>query len=192
MQRTYAVFGLMEYTINVTLGARLLKIPFTGGIASKDGVRPATYTTSNPVVQFAIESSSHFKSGRVKIFKTIGEATPNAISVSEAKAAREKAAAAKAAEEDVEKAAEEDVEKTADVDAEEEKPTDTEIDTEEVKTEEDTTDTASTSNIVKVSCLDDAKEYLISNCGGKTSALRSRKAILEYAATHNVVFEGLE
>ena len=168
MQRTYAVFGLMEYTINVTLGARLLKIPFTGGIASKDGVRPATYTTSNPVVQFAIESSKHFKSGRVKVFKTIGEAAPDAISVSEAKAETEKAATEKL----------------------ESETSSTEL--EDIADKTKTDDEVPESSTVEVSCLDDAREYLINNCGGKALNLRSKKAILEYAADHNVVFVGLE
>lgn len=205
MQRTYAVFGLMEYTINVTLGSRQLKIPFTDGIASKDGVRPATYTTSNPVVQFAIESSKHFKSGRVKILKTIGEAAPDAISVSEAKAAREKAEAAakeKAAEDNTDKDATPEADKTEEEKEEapeannadaEEKEIDEAADTEDKQAETQGTDEEeTTSNGIKVSCWDDAREYLISNCGGKAKTLRSKKAVLEYAAAHNVVFVGLE
>lgn len=74
LQRVYGVYGLMDYTINVRLGNRILKIPFTGGATTGNGVRPATYTTNNPIVQFAIESSSIFKSGRVKIIRSIGQA----------------------------------------------------------------------------------------------------------------------
>lgn len=76
LQRIYGVYGLMDYTINVRLGNRVLKIPFTGGATTGNGVRPATYTTNNPVVQYAIESSPIFKSGRVKIIRSIGQAEP--------------------------------------------------------------------------------------------------------------------
>lgn len=190
MQRTYAVFGLMEYTINVKLGSRLLKIPFTGGIASKDGVRPATYTTSNPVVQFAIESSNHFKSGRVKTVKTIGEAAPDAPSVSEAKAAREKAAAAEA------KAAEAKETKEATVQAEPSttEDSDTETATDKGEDADGATEAAAEAKAaetttIKVSCFADARQYLIDNCGCKATSLKSKKAVAEYAEQHNIVFE---
>lgn len=140
-KRTYGVFGLMDYTINVKLGERVLKIPFTGGMASKNGVRPAVYTTSNPIIQFAIESDIRFKSGKVKIIKTIDVATPN---------------------ENVNSQAKEEVKKST-----------------------------SEKKKVKVPCLEDAREYLVSNCGGQASTLRCKKSIEEYAASHGIVFEGI-
>ena len=44
---------------------------------------------------------------------------------------------------------------------------------------------------VKVSCLDDAKEYLVEQFGGSRTRLRSRAAIEAAAAANGVVFEGL-
>lgn len=44
---------------------------------------------------------------------------------------------------------------------------------------------------VKVSCLDDAKDYLSEKFGESRTKMRSSKAIEELAKTHNVVFVGL-
>lgn len=189
MQRTYAVFGLMEYTINVMLGSRQLKIPFTDGIASKDGVRPATYTTSNPVVQFAIESSKHFKSGRVKILKTVGKVEADPLSVSEAKAAKEKASAKAVATAETTAAAEETAaaKEQTDAPSTEENATDENSDNSE---EASSTEKASGEVAkVQVACYEDARQYLIDNCDGKAKNLRSKKAVAEYAEQHNIVFE---
>ena len=69
VQKTYGVFGLMELVVDVRLGRRTLSIPFTGGLSSNRGVTPATYTTHNAVVQFAIEHSVPFRTGRVRLVK---------------------------------------------------------------------------------------------------------------------------
>lgn len=42
-----------------------MNIDFEGGLASGTGIRPATFTTRNEIVQFAIENSGHFKHGRI-------------------------------------------------------------------------------------------------------------------------------
>ena len=42
-----------------------MNIDFEGGLASGTGIRPATFTTRNEIVQFAIENSGHFKQGRI-------------------------------------------------------------------------------------------------------------------------------
>lgn len=44
---------------------------------------------------------------------------------------------------------------------------------------------------VKVSCLDDAKEYLSDRFGVSRTKLRSTKAIEDAASAHNIVFVGL-
>lgn len=40
---------------------------FRGGTDSGTGIRPATFTTQNEIIQFALENSLHFKSGRVRL-----------------------------------------------------------------------------------------------------------------------------
>lgn len=61
-----------------------MNIDFEGGLASGTGIRPATFTTRNEIVQFAIENSGHFKHGRIILVsemdieepkETIAEAT---------------------------------------------------------------------------------------------------------------------
>ena len=42
-----------------------MNIDFEGGLASGTGIRPASFTTRNEIVQFAIENSGHFKHGRI-------------------------------------------------------------------------------------------------------------------------------
>lgn len=149
IQRTYGVYGLMDYTINVRLGNRILKIPFTGGMTTANGVFPATYTTKNPVVQFAIESSTIFKNGKVKIVKSVGQAEEQKTAAS-----KKKEAGTATPQND--------------------------------KLEEKTGE-----KVVKVSCIEDAREYLVMNCGGVSSKLRYPKNINEYASQCGVTFEGL-
>lgn len=45
---------------------------------------------------------------------------------------------------------------------------------------------------IKVSCLDDAKEYIANRFGISRSMLRSKASILNAAKDNNIVFEGLE
>ena len=47
-----------------------LRINFTNGIINADGIFPATFTTSDPVVQTAIENSTFFQKGLIKIEKS--------------------------------------------------------------------------------------------------------------------------
>lgn len=44
---------------------------------------------------------------------------------------------------------------------------------------------------IKVSCLDDAKDYLSEKFGESRTKMRSSKAIEELAKAHNIVFVGL-
>lgn len=45
--------------------------------------------------------------------------------------------------------------------------------------------------VVTVTCLDDAKEYLVEHCDIKRTELRSAKAIKDAAEKHGIVFEGI-
>lgn len=47
-----------------------LRINFTNGIINADGIFPATFTTSDPVIQTAIENSTFFQKGLIKIEKS--------------------------------------------------------------------------------------------------------------------------
>ena len=67
---TYGVYNLVEWQAAIRMGKARVKVPFTGGAITTQGVTPATFTTSDPVVQLAIECSAEFKSGRIKIVRT--------------------------------------------------------------------------------------------------------------------------
>lgn len=64
-QKTYGVYGMIEWSILLNVAGRIMNIDFEGGLASGTGIRPATFTTRNEIVQFAIENSGHFKKGRI-------------------------------------------------------------------------------------------------------------------------------
>ena len=51
---TYGVPGMMEYQSLIRLGMGTLKVNFSGGSMNAIGVTPATFTTSNFLIQQAI------------------------------------------------------------------------------------------------------------------------------------------
>ncbi len=66
-KKTYAIFHLTEKHTVFFLGKTKVHVSFTGGIVTKKGVTPATFTTSDPIIQLAIEQSADFKNGVIKI-----------------------------------------------------------------------------------------------------------------------------
>ncbi len=58
---------MTEWEILLPVAGRIMKIPFSGGTISGTGIRPAAFTTQNEIIQFALENSLHFKSGRVRL-----------------------------------------------------------------------------------------------------------------------------
>lgn len=137
-QKTYGVYGLMEWSVLLKMGKKQFHINFTEGSSSTAGVIPATYTTNNPIIQLAVESSKLFKDHQIKL---IGEVS-----------------------------LEEDEKKTV---------------------VEGSAENVANGTVVKVSCLDDAKDYLSDTCGAKREKLISKKSILAVAKQNGIVFEGL-
>lgn len=70
-KKTYGVFGLNEYSTIIPCGKSYLRIEFTDGSMSVRGVEPAKFTTSNEVVQTAIETSEKFLKGRIKLLSSV-------------------------------------------------------------------------------------------------------------------------
>ena len=70
-KKTYGVFGLNEYSTIIPCGSSYLRIEFADGSMSVRGVEPAKFTTSNEVVQAAIESSEKFLKGRIKLISSV-------------------------------------------------------------------------------------------------------------------------
>lgn len=66
---TYVVRGLMEFQVRVPSGYKNcpdLDIRFEGGQISGYGVKPASLTTEDPILQEIIERSLPFRQGRIE------------------------------------------------------------------------------------------------------------------------------
>lgn len=68
---TYGVYNLIEWHALLRMGKATVKVPFTGGSITTQGVTPATYTTEDPIIQFAIERSPEFTRGKIKIVRRV-------------------------------------------------------------------------------------------------------------------------
>lgn len=68
---TYAVYNLIEWQALLKMGKGTVKVPFSGGSMTTQGVTPATHTTEDPIIQFAIERSPEFKSGKIKVIRRV-------------------------------------------------------------------------------------------------------------------------
>lgn len=69
MKKIYGVIGLMEWIAVIAAGAATLKIRFSGGFPTANGITPAEFSTDNPVVQHAIENSDYFKNGKIVLLR---------------------------------------------------------------------------------------------------------------------------
>lgn len=211
---TYGVYGMMEYQTIIKIGRATLKVLFTDGSMTAIGQNPAKYTTSDFLVQRAIENSSEFKKGRIQVVDTIEldeevriERNPAKPSTQAAKVAAMAVIDNKPTEaflshttpvaEDVED------ETTEESDADVVTPTD-EADTDtiedevaditEEEAEEDTTseetsaedNTAEGKTEVEFTDNQEAKDYIFKNFGVKPGTMRNREDIKAVGATYGV------
>lgn len=70
-KRRYGVYNLVEWHANMRLGKGRVKVVFSGGAVTASGITPATFTTDDPLIQMAIEESQEFKSGKIKLLRSI-------------------------------------------------------------------------------------------------------------------------
>lgn len=71
---TYGVVGLIDWKAKIPVGRARISVHFTGGALTKYGVTPAEFTTANPMMQRIIEDSAYYRSGRITVLRTVGEA----------------------------------------------------------------------------------------------------------------------
>ena len=129
--KKYGAIGVMEWQLNLPVGKATVHVEFKGGFENKYGIHPATFMTTDPIVQTVIERSYYFASGKIKLLdvKDLG-LSPMEIAAQKRKAeeiakkkaeeiAKKKAeeAAKKKAEEIAKKKAEEAAKKKAEADA---------------------------------------------------------------------------
>ena len=113
--KKYGAIGVMEWQLNLPVGKATVHVEFKGGFENKYGIHPATFMTTDPIVQTVIERSYYFASGKIKLLdvKDLG-LSPMEIAAQKRKAEE---IAKKKAEEAAKKKAEEAVKKKADAEA---------------------------------------------------------------------------
>lgn len=205
---------MMEYQTIIKIGRATLKVLFTDGSMTAIGQNPAKYTTSDFLVQRAIENSSEFKKGRIQVVDTIELDEEVRIERNPAKPSTQTAnVAAKAvidnkpteafsshtthgaedvADETIEEADAGVVTPTDEADAEtikEEPETESETNVEEDTTSEETAaedNTAEGKTEVEFTDNQEAKDYIFENFGVKPGTMRNREDIKAVGATYGV------
>lgn len=201
---------MMEYQSIIKIGRATLKVLFTDGSMTAIGQNPAKYTTSDFLVQHAIENSSEFKRGRITVVDTIEldeevriernpakPSTQQAPSPAEAKPVT--ATAAKV--EEPQDIADEPTEETNAVDADkaESASADTpapEVDIEPIEDEvpsieEDAAELSESDNEdglteVEFSTNQEAKDYLTKTFGVKSGTMKNRADIVAIGEANGV------
>lgn len=65
--KKYGAIGVMEWQLNLQAGKATVHVEFKGGFENKYGIHPATFMTTDPIVQTVIERSYYFASGKIKL-----------------------------------------------------------------------------------------------------------------------------
>lgn len=80
-KKTYGVDGLIDWQTEIRAGKARLVVSFSGGGLTSFGVTPATYTTDNLLYQHIIENSAQFKSGKIRLLRSVmlDSAQPEAV-----------------------------------------------------------------------------------------------------------------
>ena len=201
---------MMEYQSIIKIGRATLKVLFTDGSMTAIGQNPAKYTTSDFLVQHAIENSSEFKRGRITVVDTIeldeevrierNPAKPTTLHAPSPAEAKPVAATAAKVEEPQD-IADEPTEETNAVDADEVESAmlDTpapEVDIEPIEdevpsTEEDAAELSENDNEdglteVEFSTNQEAKDYLTKTFGVKSGTMKNRADIVAIGEANGV------
>lgn len=205
---------MMEYQTIIKIGRATLKVLFTDGSMTTIGQNPAKYTTSDFLVQRAIENSSEFKKGRIQVVDTIeldedvrierNPAKPSTQTANvaakavidnkptEASSSHTTPVAEDVADETTEEADAGVVTPTDEADAEtieEEPETESETNVEEDTTSEETAaedNTAEGKTEVEFTDNQEAKDYIFKNFGVKPGTMRNREDIKAVGETYGV------
>ena len=69
--KIYGMHGLLEWHGHVHANGVSMKVDFTNGSTTAYGVAPATFITKNKMTQFLMENSKEFKSGRIRLIRSV-------------------------------------------------------------------------------------------------------------------------
>mgnify|MGYP006988886771 CR=1 FL=1 len=172
-RKTYGVRNLVEWQAVIPAGRGKLIVHFTGGSITAYGVTPATYRTDNPAQQAIIETSNHFRTGRIFLVKA--ELLKEVNTPAAAPAAAPAPVVEPATVEPVAAAAPEETGQTA---APEEESAGT----------ADEDETTESGNRMEFACLEDAKQYLMDKYGYTPGAVRYKGNVKQKAAANGLVF----
>lgn len=202
---------MMEWQLNLQAGKATVHVEFKGGFENEYGIHPATFMTKDPIVQTIIERSSYFACGKIvlleskdlgmsaeEIAKAKRRADAQAKRMAEAKAKEAEAKAAeeknKAEQEDAAEKHEEVIDEPSndgDGDTYDDSASDAIAD--DVPSDEDASPAEEEApegelTVVKVSCNQDAKDYLEEHFGAQ-SGLRNWDSILACGKMNGILFE---
>lgn len=65
--KKYGAIGVMEWQLNLPVGKATVHVELKGGFENKFGIHPATFMTTDPIVQTVIERSYYFVSGKITL-----------------------------------------------------------------------------------------------------------------------------
>lgn len=69
--KTYGIHGLLEWHGTIHSNGMTMQLDFTNGSTTAYGIAPASYSTKNELTQHIIENSDEFKSGRIRLIRSI-------------------------------------------------------------------------------------------------------------------------
>lgn len=182
-KKTYAILNLSEKHTIFHLGKTKVHVSFTGGIVTKQGVTPATFTTDNPVVQLAIENSDKFKKGEVTLltqYPMQGDVKIGRNEPEEAPHSGPGGAEAPMQSQIMDGETPEDKQTPAAI---------VPVQPADAAEPEVSTGTAESGlEVIEVSCKDVAKQYLQEHYDEKPAPLRTIADVQECAAKHGITF----
>ena len=158
IQKIYGVDNLIDWTVSIKAGNATMRVHFTGGATTARGIVPATYATADPVKQAIIEKSHYFKTGQIRVVQVIEVPDDSAAIARKERKAARIAAKAAAPVEEPVQSA--NTEKQAGVEKQQ----------------------------VKVSSVEDAKDYLVDKFGIASSKLRTRAACIAAGEENGIEF----
>ncbi len=197
-KKVYGVYNIVEWYANIRAGKATVKVLFSGGAMTTQGVTPATFTTNDPIVQLAIEHSEPYRNGKIKLIKAYPTNEDVAVERNRHKEngpIMEPTPTTTQASGQVEEKGMDGV-GSADISTDDSAEVVQEIEqTEWAKGNATNTivkvtcDSDATNTIVKVTCDRDAAEYMREKYGIALSKLRSKAAIAAAAEQYGVRFE---
>lgn len=69
--KTYGIHGLSEWYGKVKAGSIEVSVSFKGGTASPSGAQPAYFMTKDPITQFVIENSKEYKNKFITLERSV-------------------------------------------------------------------------------------------------------------------------